>query len=184
MQDPVTISGNLSFRAQYRAARAFFARTKYCILVYASFVAVPLLGIVVLARRDEISEPSLCGLPKWLILLLVPFLGFVVIPLIQGLNVWLMRRKNVAIRGVLTFTVSPEGFEVRGESFELKLRWDAVHRVVETRDFFFLYVAAVAAHVIPKGWAGSSSELEAIRTIIRGALHERAKLQTPPETLK
>ena len=178
MQTSISISGNLSFGDQYRATCAFFARSRYSIFLYAFFIGFPLIGLAIVLRRgDEFSEPSIWDLPTWLVLSIGPLFAFVLLPLIHAAGVWQRRRKNVAIRGALTCTLSSEGFEMRGESFEMKLRWNAIHRAIETRDFFFLYIAAGAAHIIPKTWATSPSELEAMRTIIREALREKAKLR-------
>jgi hypothetical protein len=59
----------------------------------------------------------------------------------------------------------------------VKLRWDAIHRAVETKDFFLFYIAAATAHFIPKACATSVEQLHSARTIIREALGDRANLQ-------
>ena len=82
------------------------------------------------------------------------------------------------VRGVLTFTITDEGFESHGDSFDVRLRWDAIHRVVETRRFFLFYVSSAMAHFIPKACIVSPEELlETIRKIIYEAVGDRAKLQ-------
>jgi hypothetical protein len=177
MQTTVTVSGLVTFGIHYRATRAAITRSRH-VFAYAFFVGVPLLCVaVVLARGGDISQPSLLGLPLWVFLLLGPVFVFLLLPLIHVMNVWQRRRNNASIRGVLTFTVSPEGFASHGETFDVRLRWEAIHRVTETREFFFFYVAAGAAHFIPKACITSPAELRTIRTIVRAALQERAELQ-------
>ena len=82
--------------------------------------------------------------------MLGPVFMFVLLPLTQAFQVWSMRRRNASIREVLTFVISPEGFECHGRTFDTKIRWDAFHKVVETREFFLFYIAANWAHCIPK----------------------------------
>jgi len=99
-------------------------------------------------------------------------------PLIHATNVWQIRRRSAYIRGILTFNVTPDGFESHGEDFDVKLRWGGIQRAIETKEFFLLFVAARWAHFIPKACASSSEQLQAIREIIRHALGEKTKLQT------
>jgi YcxB-like protein len=178
MQNTVTVSGPISFGTQYRATRAVAARSRVSLLSYGFFVGVPLLTLVImLATGYDFTRPAVFGLPTWAVLLLGPAFMFVFLPLCHALNVWQMRRRNASVSGVLTFAVTGEGFESHGGSFDVRLRWDAIHRVVETRDFFLFYVAAAVAHFIPKACVGSPEELQAIRRIIHEAVRERAKLQ-------
>jgi hypothetical protein len=179
MQNLVTLSGPVSFGTQYRATRAVVARSKVTLLNYGFFVGVPVLALAgMLVTGYDISRPSLLGLPTWAALLLGPVFVFAFLPLCHVLNVWQMRRKNASLQGALTWTVSAEGYESHGGTFDVRLRWDAIHRAVETNDFFLLYIAAATAHFIPKACATSSEQLHAARTIIREALGDRASLQT------
>jgi len=118
------------------------------------------------------------GLPVWVVLLLGPAFVFVLLPLLHALNVWQMRRNNKALVGVLHCTVNKEGFELHGGNFEVKLNWDAIQRVVETRHFFLFYVATTMAHFLPKWWIESSEGLGETRAIIQDAVGEKAKLRS------
>jgi hypothetical protein len=178
MQNAVTISGPISFGTQYRATRAVVSRSQVTVLAYGFFGGVPVLTLILmLAIGQDISRPSPPGIPAWAALALGPVFVFVVIPLCHAVNVWQARRRNVSVQGVLAFTVTAEGFESHGGSFDVKLRWDAIHRVVETRQFFLFYVATAIAHFIPKNCVDSPEALQNIRTIIREAVGDRAKLR-------
>jgi len=178
MQNAVTVSGPITFGTQYRATRAVVAHSRVSLLSYCFFVGLPLLTLaVMLAPGYDVAHPAVLGLPTWVVLFLGPAFVFMILPLCHALNVWQMRRWNASVRGVLTFAVTGEGFESHGGSFEVKLHWDAIHKVVETRHFFLFYVASAIAHFIPKASVGSAEELQTIRTIIHEALGERAKLQ-------
>jgi hypothetical protein len=178
-QDSVSISGPVSFTTHYRATRAVVAHTKVNLFAYGFFVGIPwLIFLLMLGTGHNVAKAPVHGPPTWLALLGGPLLMFVVFPLIHAQNVWQMRRRNASIQGIHRFTVTPYGFESHGENFDVNLRWDAIHRVVETRDFFLLYISATWAHFIPKACASSSAQLQTIRGIIRHALGDKAKLRT------
>lgn len=177
MENLVTLSGPVSFGTQYRATRAVVARSKVTLLSYGFFVGVPVLTFAgMLVTGYPVSRPSVLGLPTWVALLMGPIFVFAFLPLCHALNVWQMRRKNASLQGPLTWTVSAEGYESHGGTFDVRLRWDAIHRAVETKDFFLFYIAAATAHFIPKACATSAEQLPAARTIIRKALGGRASL--------
>ena len=158
--------------------RAVVAHNRVSLFSYGFFVGVPLLTLAaMLATGHDIARPSLIGLPTWFLMLLGPAFVFVFLPLCHAFNVWQMRRRNASVCGVLTFAVSSEGFESHGRSFDVRLRWDAIHRVVETEQFFLFYVASAIAHFIPKSCISSPEDLRAIRTIIHDALGEKAELR-------
>ena len=178
MEKRVTVSGPISFGTQYRATRAVVARSRGGLLSYGFFVGIPLVVLAAMfATGYDVTRPSVLGLPTWLVLLLGPAFVFFFLPLCHALNVWQMRRRNASVRGVLTFTVTEEGYESHGGHFDVRLRWDAMHRVVETRGFFLFYVSSAMAHFIPKACIASPEELQTMRKIIYEAVGDRAKLR-------
>lgn len=178
MQTFATFTGSISFGTHYRANRAVVTRRKLTLFLYGVFIGVPALVFAgLLIAGHDISCPSVLGLPAWLALLLGPLYVFLFLPLCHALNVWQMRRKNVPIHGALTWTVTTEGFESRGGTFDVRIRWDAINRIVETKEFFLFYIAATTAHFIPKACAVSAEDLTTARTIIKDALGDRAKLR-------
>jgi hypothetical protein len=178
LQNAVTVSGPISFGLQYRATRATVARSPVNLLSYVFFVGVPLLLLaIMLVTGSDVSRPSALGLPVWAGLLLGPAFVILFLPLCHALNVWQMRSRNASVRGVLTFRVTDEGFESHGGSFDVTVRWEAIHRVVETKRFFLFYVSSTMAYFIPKTCIHLPEELQALRKIVYEAVGERAKLQ-------
>jgi len=178
MKNSASASGFLDFGTHFRAVRAVPASRTINILLYVFFVAVPfLVGGLMLIKGEDLTKPALLGLPEWAGLLLGPFFAFVFIPGIQALNVWQHRKNNKSIAGDLHYKISEEGFESHGGSFQVKLNWAAIHRVVETKHFLFFYVASASAQFIPKSWITSPGGLADARTIIRSAIGDRAKLK-------
>jgi hypothetical protein len=158
--------------------RAVVARSPASLLSYGFFVGVPLLTFAaMLATGYDIQRQSPVGLPAWAAMLLGPAFVFVILPLCHAINVWQMRRRNASIRGDLRFAVTDDGFESHGGSFDVRLRWDAIHRVVETKHFFLFYVASAMAHFLPKACIGSTEELQTIRALIHDALSDKARLR-------
>jgi hypothetical protein len=176
MLTPVTVSGSLTFRIQYRATRAVVKRLRATLFGYGLFVLVPMVTLILmLSTGYDTTSPGILGLPAWVALSGGPYFMFVLMPLIQAVNVWQIRRRNASIGGVLTFILSPDGFESRGQTFETKLRWDAFHRIIEAKEFFLFYVSSSSALFIPKSFA-SPTEIESIRAIVRQFAGAKAKL--------
>lgn len=177
MKNEVTVSSPITFAAQFRATRAIVARNRITPFVYAFFVGVPALTLLaMLATGYDLTRPSLLDLPVWGPLLGGPVYVFLFQPLLHALTVWQQRRKNPSVTGVLTFVLNSEGLETHGHSFDVRMRWDAIHRVIETRQFFLFYVASATAYFLPKTCVASPEELQLIRDIVSGAIRDRAKL--------
>jgi hypothetical protein len=178
LENSVSISGPLSFYVHYRAARVVFAKSNLSIAAYCFFFGIPALTFALMLTTGRDVTQTLRGIPIWLCLLSVPLFVIAFLPLCQVLNVWQARRRNAALQGTLMWTVSAEGFASHSSAFDGMLRWPAIHRVVETREFFLFYIAATSATFIPKAYATSPVELDNVRAIIRESFGDKAKLQT------
>jgi hypothetical protein len=177
MGNSVSISGPLTFGVHYRAARAVFAQSRFSIAAFCFFVCIPVLTFAFMLETGRDVSQTIHGIPIWLCLLSIPFFVFALLPLCQALNVWQVRRRNFALQGALAWTVSAEGFECHGSAFDSRLRWEGIHRVVETRHFFLFYIAAASASFIPKAYATTPVELENLRSIVKEALGGKARLK-------
>lgn len=64
-------------------------------------------------------------------------------------------RKNFKAKNRLTedmeWRIDKEWIAVTGESFETKMTWDKIYRVVETKAVFLIYHSKFMAHVVSKG---------------------------------
>jgi hypothetical protein len=174
---PITFSSTITVWTQFRATRAIVNRLWSTYVAWGFFVGVPLLLVIVmLCFGQDIFAPGTFGLPAWAIAAggLLFMLGFM--PLMQCLNISSMRRRNPSVGGVQTYTITPDGYTVKGSLFDTTLKWDAFHKATETKEFILLYVSTRWAHFIPKA-AATASDLQAIRTIIHEKLGTKAKLQ-------
>jgi len=175
MEKLVNISCTLSFRTQFWAAQVAFARSAFGLFFYGVFVGIPILALTAIPMQSGQWAYHPANWVGWLVMLTIALL---LLPLCTALNIWRARRRNAWLRGVLRFAITPEAFEAHGESFDVRLRWDAVQRAVETSGFFLFYVAPTMAHVIPKACAASPTDINNIRTIVHAALGPKAKLRT------
>ena len=174
---PITFSSTISFWTQYRATRAIVNRLSSTYIAWGFFVGLPLLLVIVmLCLGLDIFAPLENGLPTWVIPVGGLVFMLVFIPLIQCLNVSSMRRRNPSVSGLQTYTITPVGYSIKGSLFDTTLKWDAFLKAIETKEFILLYVSARWAHFIPKA-AATTSDLQAIRTIIHEKLGTKAKLQ-------
>jgi len=174
----ITFSSTIDFWTQYRATRAVVSRFGTTYLGWIFFVGVPMLLVIVkLCLGQDISAPGAFGLPTWATVVggLLFMLGLM--PLLQLLNVSSMRRGNPSTGGVTTYTITPDGYSIQGGLFDTTLKWEAFLKAIETKEFILLYVSTRWAHFIPKAIA-TSSDLEAIRTILRQKLGPKAQLQS------
>lgn len=76
----------------------------------------------------------------------------------------------------MAWTVDPEWITVRSESFETKMTWDKVQRVVETKEVFLVYQNKLAANIVSKREM-SRAQLTAFRKIVGGVLGLKHQLR-------
>lgn len=174
---PITLSSRISFWTHFHATRAIVKRLWSTYIAWGFFAGVPLLVLIIMLwRGEDIFTPHSFGLPAWAIAPggVVFMLGF--IPLIQCINILTMRRRNPSVEGVQTYTISLDGYTVKGSLFDTTLKWEAFLKAIETKKFILLYVSSRCAYFIPKA-AATQSELLAVRRIIHEKLGSKAKLQ-------
>jgi YcxB-like protein len=177
MESPnATFSSTIGFWTQYRANRAIVNRMRSTYVVWGFFIGVPLLVIVVmLCLGQDLSASGTSGLPAWAMLSGGPLFVLVFMPLLQLLTISSMRRRSPTAGKVQTYTVTPDGYTVRGSLFDSALKWEAFVKAVETKEFFLFYLSARWAHFIPKATA-TEADLQTIRAILREKLGTKAKL--------
>lgn len=175
----ITVSSPIDFWTQYRATLAVLNRTRSTIFAWGFFVGLPLLSLILMpGLGQDVCAPAAFGLPSWAVPLGGLLFMLVFVPLLQLLNVWSYRRHNRSVGGVHTFTVTSEGYSVSGSLFDTRLKWDAILKAIETKDFVLLYIAPRWAHFIPKSAITADSDLRAIRSILQDKLGAKARLRS------
>jgi hypothetical protein len=77
-------------------------------------------------------------------------LSFGFTPLLTALNVWVSRRRNKTSVGQFVYEFDLDGIKISGRAFDLKLKWEALWKVRETKKFFLFFVSPRAAQFLPK----------------------------------
>lgn len=86
------------------------------------------------------------------------------------------RRTDSTIQHPITHILGVHGLRVRGKSAEVALRWRAMKRVVETKEFVLFYYTAGQAYYLPKRVA-EAGKLAELRALIRGQVGNAADLE-------
>jgi YcxB-like protein len=77
----------------------------------------------------------------------------------------------------MEWTVDYEWIAIKGETFESKMTWDKVYKVLETKEMFLVYQSKLVANFISKS-AMSAEQVQAFRKIVKGVLGLKSKLRT------
>jgi hypothetical protein len=173
------ISFPRDFWTRYRASLTLMHRLWGTWIGYAFFVGVPTLCFIAAFMFDwDLSRPGAFDLPGWACLLVGYVFMFVFMPLLQLFALWSASRRNRTLLGIQTQALTPDGFSTSGDSFNASFKWDAVHKAIETKHFFFLYLSSRSAYFIPKARISTASELDQLRTVLKTYLHDKARLRS------
>jgi len=138
----------VSKRAHARALRDVTRRTRSYKLSLVLFVALPAVILAYGLLRGEQMGAFILDNLGWLVF--GPLLVFVGFPLTYRLQVSSLHKNNVVIKNPQTFELTSDHLSMRGPLHNSDLKWDAVYRVVETRDTVLFFISKYAAHFIPK----------------------------------
>jgi hypothetical protein len=86
------------------------------------------------------------------------------------------RRLDPSANGILTRTLSEEGFRIDGTGQSGELRWEGIHSVVETTDFLLVFYNRLCAYYVPKRLILTRGEFEGLRSLLRAKLGDRAQV--------
>jgi len=62
--------------------------------------------------------------------------------------------------------IDEHGLRVSGAVFEMKLAWEAIPKVLETKRFFFFFISTQRAHYLPKRVIASEQQLTDLRQLV------------------
>jgi hypothetical protein len=173
------ISFPVDFWTRYRASYALLHRLWNTWVGYAFFVGVPTIILLIAVFRGwDLSRRGAFGLPGWAVLCASYGFMFVFYPLLQMFQLWAASRRNRTLLGMQHQALTADGVTCSGEAFNTTLGWQAIHKAVETKRFFFLFFSARGAFFIPKARIRSEAELEQLRSVLRTYLHDKAHLQS------
>ncbi|WP_141228354.1 YcxB family protein [Anaeromicrobium sediminis] len=118
-----------------------------------SLVVLPFALIGKYIMNYNISESML------LVLVSIPILKFVLTPL----NVrWLSKRtmrKNKILRATQIYEFHEKGVKIKIDEMEAEMKWSQFQMIVESKEYFELYISSMQAYIIPKRCVDDPKEL-------------------------
>ena len=180
MEAPLfNISFPLDLWTRYRASRILGHYLWGTWIAYGFFVGIPtIILIAALILGFDLSRPAAFNLPGWANLLGGYVFMFVFMPLLQLFQLWSASRRNKTLLGIQNQTLTPEGFSTSSDAFNANFKWDAIHKAIETKHFFFLCFSSRSAYFIPKEKIPTAEDLEKLRTVLKTYLKEKARLRS------
>ena len=173
------VSFPLDFWTRYRATRTLMHRLWSVWLAYAFFAGVPTAAFIAALVLDwDLSRPGTFGLPGWALLSGGYLFVFVIVPLLQMFQLWSGSRRNQTLIGLQTQRLTPQGFSTSSPAFHSDFTWDAIHKAIETKRFFLLYLSTQAAYYIPKTALSGSTDLENLRAVLKANLGGKAHVRS------
>jgi len=70
--------------------------------------------------------------------------------LMTAFGVWMRRHRNKAASETQSFTFSEDALFIEGGSFSVNMKWQAIHRIRETKQYFLFYISSFQAYFLPK----------------------------------
>jgi hypothetical protein len=138
----MTITYIPTFKDHYLASLQILLKSRFQLILNSLFPLAGLFLIYLIIIKHSRVPSSLE--------VLTILATFAYTPVIAALIVWLSRRRNKTAREVQTFTFTDEGFSIEGSTFTVKLKWEAIDRIKESKSFFFLYIASQKAYFLSK----------------------------------
>ena len=82
-------------------------------------------------------------------------------------------RTNPQLKGTQRYDLTTDELRMSGGLSSVTMKWEAVVSIVETKDFFLIYIGKDRAYFIPKTALASPSELDALRTLFQDQAPDR-----------
>lgn len=162
----------VSFRYQpwehFRAQRAISRNWSGHVWFYGITVWLPLvvLGLILYGNSVNSETPPITFFDIWFLVLAPAFFGLG-IPLVQLYLAATHNRNEPWNSGEQTRLVTEEGFGIVGPSISMRLSWEGIQKVVETRRFFLFFSSRTCAYYIPKRVLPLDADVERIRDLVR-----------------
>jgi len=127
------------------------------IIVYLFF---PLSGLLVIVF-------SVCtGKPLGMEGVLIVLTAFSFTPLLTAMRVWMARRSKLG-QGPFTYSFDSEGIQTRGAAFDQTIKWAAILRVRQSKQFLFVFISPSRAFCIPLKALTEQGVLDQVLAIVR-----------------
>lgn len=162
-------TSKLDFKEYLRANYSINYSRPFMIILTVFGVILILIGLFNLAYSGNMMDRHL-----WFQLVFGIYFVFF-IPII----IYFKSKKNFTSPGRLAermfWTIDPEWITVKGESFETKMTWDKMVKVIENKNVFLIYQSKLMAHIVSKKEMTVAQRV-GFRNIVKGVLNLKHKL--------
>jgi hypothetical protein len=148
-----------TFESDYRAVRELYARRwgmglefLFMCAAVVVFALIVVFAAVLLGERGWLAVAKE-GMSWWLL----PGILAAILPTIQAAQVLLRRWSHPSCCEKLTFSINSREISVKGQTIRSCIPWNAVSRVMETREFFHVYSASRLVYSISKKAMGPAA---------------------------
>lgn len=132
-------------------------------------VVVLVLGTVV-AIATAIAGSLAEALPLSSLIIAVAALILAFGRLAGWIQAWQLKRHDPNVAHPITHSLDATGFHVRLRTTDIDLRWDGLHRVRETPDWFMFYYSSRLAYYLPKRALPGPEEVAELRAWVQTQL--------------
>ncbi len=171
---PLDFAYSWSVKEHARAQHVIRLRNEGFRLLFGGAVTLAVIwnGVATWFAIDDDPGYLQYSIPASLIILLAIWLalwGF------GWTDAWRQQRTDSSLQHPIHLIIGGHGLRVRGKSAEVALRWKAMKRVTETREFVLFYFTQGKAYYLPKRVA-SAAQLAELRAMIAARVGDAAHL--------
>jgi hypothetical protein len=134
--------------------------------VVVALMVVEVLFVVVMAALGEMDVALRLGLPVVLVVVMLLFFYRIA----GWIRAWQTAQTDPNVRHPTTHVLDDSGYHIVTHSATIDLRWEGLHKVRETPDFFLIYYSSRYAYYLPKRVVGGAGEIDGVRSDIRRRL--------------
>jgi len=124
------------------------------------------LAIFPILQGYSMGEAAATALPYALIFGII----IVALPRIQQWQLARLYRQTPSLREQQTHEFSDSGFRMSNPLANTLVRWDAFQEVLETKEFFLLYISRSIAYFLPKRAVTGPQQLGELRELLKREL--------------
>ena len=103
--------------------------------------------------------------------------SLILLPLSQRFQVYQFRKNTPSALGEQTFSFTEQGFSLSGSLSNTDLKWAAIHKIVETKKFFFFYINKKLAYFLPVVEVQKAGKLDDLREFLEACAPGRTQVQ-------
>ena len=145
-------------------SEADFIKVNLIILYKKIFVKIlAVIGCFILASAliSFFANPQLTNLSSFI----VPVCYVSVLPIYTYFSSKKLYNSNNRISERITYTINPDNYLMKGESFSAELSWSKIYKVTKTKDWILIWQNKQTANVIPlKNITGS--QIQEFKTVL------------------